>query len=82
MEKRLNSSRAGGRQKESPIALHEPAAAAKGRTVRSRDDEAPGTALTTRSGDISGRNGIPAQPIGPDPEDHAEYVSEWDPRLS
>lgn len=82
MEKGLNSSGAGGRQKESPIALHDPAAAAQGRTVRSRDDEAPGTAPTTRSGDISGRSGIPAQPIGPDPDDRAEYVSEWDPRLS
>lgn len=82
MKKRLNSSGAGGRQKESPTALHEPAASAKGRTVPSRDDDARGTPPTTRSEDISDRNGIPAQPIGPDPVDHAEYVSEWDPRLS
>jgi hypothetical protein len=45
------------------------------------DDDARGLAPATRSADIRGRNQVPVRCSRADQKDHADFVTEWDPRL-
>ena len=54
---------------------------APGTEARLSDDDARGSAPATRSADIRGRNQVPVPCSRPDQKDHADFVTEWDPRL-
>lgn len=81
MAMRLDSAGGVGTRKQSPIAPGGPTAAAQVPRARSSDDEAHGLAPARRSVDICGKNRSPVERSRTD-WDHAEYASEWDPRLS
>jgi hypothetical protein len=78
---RLNSTRAGRRRKQPPIALDEPACKVVWTEAPSTRDDVEGVAPSSPSRDSASGNPVRVHHDRHDPHDLGQYASEWDPRL-